>query len=33
MNSVCGVLWVVTDRLNEVALGDLREVLYGMDNV
>lgn len=33
MDSVCGVLWVVTDRLNEVALGDLREVLYGMDDV
>ena len=33
IDSVCGVLWVVTDRLNEVALGDLREVLYGMDDV
>ena len=33
MDCVCGILWVVTDRLNEVALGDLREVLYGVDDV
>ena len=26
---VVGVLWVVTDRLSDVAEGDLREVLYG----
>jgi 23S rRNA (uracil1939-C5)-methyltransferase len=29
LDGVQGVLWVVTDRLSEVAIGDLREVLHG----
>jgi tRNA/tmRNA/rRNA uracil-C5-methylase (TrmA/RlmC/RlmD family) len=33
MDCVRGVLWVVTDRLNEVALGELREVLYGTNDL
>jgi 23S rRNA (uracil1939-C5)-methyltransferase len=33
LDCVRGVLWVVTDRLNEVALGDVREVLYGKDEI
>ncbi|MEL6347039.1 MAG: 23S rRNA (uracil(1939)-C(5))-methyltransferase RlmD [Myxococcota bacterium] len=29
LEPVVGVLWVVTDRLSDVAVGDLAEVLYG----